>query len=327
MSNYKAGEIIKLSRIANGISQEELAMDVCSVETLSRIENGKHKVKRDTYQRLMAKMDRDMEKSYLVLTTEHIEVLEEDDKMRDAMARHDYELAETYLPRIKRNLDDTVLNHQYVKKTEAVIDFFLEKIEGKEFVLRLQDALKMTVPDYTKMMNKVYPYMEQEIIILMNLATAYSQIEEHEKGIEILEMLLKCLDADYMDVENAKQLEVMLIANLAKKYGAVGDHETAIKLSQKGIAICKDRKINHALPNLLCEIAWNTMQLIEQGKKEKEEKELCRKYLLEGYFLAGAGNMEFTQNVLKKYYKECFHEDIHLIVTSEIGESPHNFTL
>lgn len=53
MAYYRAGEIIRLNRIALGMTQEELSEDICSVETLSRIENGHHKVKKETYKRLM----------------------------------------------------------------------------------------------------------------------------------------------------------------------------------------------------------------------------------------------------------------------------------
>lgn len=56
MGNYNVGDMIRLSRIAKKMTQEELSEGVCSVETLSRIENGKHKVKSDTYRQLMEKM-------------------------------------------------------------------------------------------------------------------------------------------------------------------------------------------------------------------------------------------------------------------------------
>ena len=58
MSNYNAGDMIKLTREAMGITQEELCDTICSVQTLSKIENGKVKVKKATYQQLMEKMGR-----------------------------------------------------------------------------------------------------------------------------------------------------------------------------------------------------------------------------------------------------------------------------
>lgn len=46
MANYRAGDVIRLTRQAVGMTQEMLCENICSVETLSRIENGKHKSKK-----------------------------------------------------------------------------------------------------------------------------------------------------------------------------------------------------------------------------------------------------------------------------------------
>lgn len=77
MANYRAGDVIRLTRQAVGMTQEMLCENICSVETLSRIENGKHKVKRDTYRRLMERMERIPEKNYAICTGKYMELLEE----------------------------------------------------------------------------------------------------------------------------------------------------------------------------------------------------------------------------------------------------------
>ena len=58
MSNYRAGDIIRMTREFVGMSREELSDEICSVQTLYRIESGKTRVKRELYARLMAKMER-----------------------------------------------------------------------------------------------------------------------------------------------------------------------------------------------------------------------------------------------------------------------------
>ena len=62
MSNYRAGDIIRMTREFVGMSREELSDEICSVQTLYRIESGKTRVKRELYARLMAKMERVPEK-------------------------------------------------------------------------------------------------------------------------------------------------------------------------------------------------------------------------------------------------------------------------
>ena len=41
MSNYRAGDIIRMTREFVGMSREELSDEICSVQTLYRIESGK----------------------------------------------------------------------------------------------------------------------------------------------------------------------------------------------------------------------------------------------------------------------------------------------
>lgn len=82
MGNYNVGDMIRLSRIAKKMTQEELSEGVCSVETLSRIENGKHKVKSDTYRQLMEKMYQITEKNYAVCVSRDMELIEERNILR-----------------------------------------------------------------------------------------------------------------------------------------------------------------------------------------------------------------------------------------------------
>ena len=46
MSNYRAGDIIRMTREFVGMSREKLSDEICSVQTLYRIESGKTRVKR-----------------------------------------------------------------------------------------------------------------------------------------------------------------------------------------------------------------------------------------------------------------------------------------
>ena len=51
LANYRANDVIRLTRKAVGLSQEAISEGICSVETFSRIERGKTKIKGDTYKK------------------------------------------------------------------------------------------------------------------------------------------------------------------------------------------------------------------------------------------------------------------------------------
>lgn len=94
MANYRMGNVIKLSRMARGMTQEELSGGICSVETLSRIENGRTKIKREIYRQLMEKMNFSTERNYAVCLSADMELIQEKEYFEDAMAKHDFEAAD-----------------------------------------------------------------------------------------------------------------------------------------------------------------------------------------------------------------------------------------
>lgn len=309
MSNYNVGKMIKLSRQALGISQEELCIDICSVETLSRIENGKHKVKRDTYQKLMERMGRDSEKSYAALSFRDMNKYELEKKIRNEISRDNYKLADKYFSQLKEYLYDTILNQQYIIRTQAVIDYYMDKISADKFVEDLEKSIRVTIPNYEIFLEKVYPFTQQEITVLMNLSTAYSLIEETEKGIKILEMLLRCLEVGYMSEKDVSLNKTVILSNLSKKYGSIEEHEKAIELCNRGIEICKKYRIINELPNLLIEKSWNMMKQIEKGQRDKKYINSCKKYLYQAYYCAEARKEKVTMNVIKNYYESYFNEN------------------
>ena len=125
MANYKAGDVIRMTRKSIGMSQETLCDGICSVETLSRIENGKHREKKETYEHLMARMERTTGKNYAICTSDDMELLEERTHLEDALTKYDYSEAERYLNLLKEKVSDNILNKQFIKNTEAVLWYLL----------------------------------------------------------------------------------------------------------------------------------------------------------------------------------------------------------
>ena len=116
MSNYNVGAVIRLTRQAMNISQEKLCENICSVQTLSRIENGRTSVKKSIYEQLMQRMGRNGRKNFSVLSVDDYDMLEIMDKADVALAKHDYQKTEEYLIILKNNLnektDDNLLTKQ-----------------------------------------------------------------------------------------------------------------------------------------------------------------------------------------------------------------------
>lgn len=326
MANYRAGDMIRLTRKAVGLSQEELSDNICSVQTLSRIETGKVSVKREIYQQLMERMGRSGAKAYSALSVEEFELLDLMLKVGTAVYRHEYEEAEGYLQQLKAGLDisDVGINFQYVKRIETIIDFRLKRISKECFLQELEQVIGLTIPDYKELLDLVYPFTGEEVQLLMNIATAYHEFENYEMAVRIDGMLLRSLASGYMGVQNAVQLELLLTNNKAQEYGGLGEHEKAIALSRDAIQKAKANKMVTILPNCYTEIAWNMIEQIEEGERDRAELDICKRYLRQGYAAAAVSGQDVVKRCIRDYYEEYFKENIYLCSGWGQGEEVSN---
>ncbi len=198
MSNYRAGDVIRMTREYMGISREELSEGVCSPQTLYRIEYGKTRVKKELYARLMEKMERIPGKNYAVCVGKNMELLEERELLESAMEKNDYEEAQRRLKEMKEQADDNVVTRQYVGKAEILLDYYCGKIDAETAINRLEENIKLTVPAYEECLKKDFPFTEQEIMNLTSIANAYFHKKSYEQAIQIYERLLDTLKMDYI---------------------------------------------------------------------------------------------------------------------------------
>ena len=161
MANYRANDVIRLTRKAVGLSQEAISEGICSVETFSRIERGKTKIKGDTYKKIMERLERNTDKFYAVCSRGDVDLLDDVAAIENAIAKFDYQLADSILGNVRENIGDTPENKQYVEGIKAIIDHGNGKISAETEKLYLEHALMLTVPDYKIFLHKscaeVYP--------------------------------------------------------------------------------------------------------------------------------------------------------------------------
>ncbi len=329
MSNYNVGDMIKLTRQAIGMSQEELSDGICSVQTLSRIENGKVSVKKKVYQQLMERMGRDGNKNYSVLSTDDFDVLDIMVEVNNAIFYKEYELAEKKLEVLKTSLSlKEDINYIFVKECEIIIDGGLGRISKQEELEYLEELISITVPNYKEYLYKAYPFLHEEIILLMNIGNVYGNLGEREMAIDIYYMLIRSMNTGYMKREDSVQLITILISNAARFYGGMGQRDTAIAMCWNAIKKAKQNRLYTVLPKCYGEIAWNMMKQIEDGVREASDKELCRQYLRQGYATAVLSNQKWLANANESIYKKFFEEDIYCLSHSpnieSLGSSPSN---
>ena len=182
MAYYLMNKVVKLARTALGMTQEELCEGICDIRVLSRSENEKQEMKKENFQKLMGRIGRATEPIYAVCVDKDGLLLEDRENMERAVKRYDYKAAEQYLWRMKETADDNVLTMQYLARAEAVMNFRQKRIGAEEFAERVDQSLRMTVPEHEKYVygtDKVFPFVKEELHKIYNLA----QCVIYKKGV------------------------------------------------------------------------------------------------------------------------------------------------
>ncbi len=227
-------EMIRRSRLACHMSQEELCEGICTQETLSRIERGKHKPNGQILKKLLEKMNRKRERVGMYITTERFEVIALERRIARAIHRFEYEEAEELLEKLKREIDMSVLeNQQYIAMEQILIEEEKGEITYKQAVEQLWELLKLTLNDIKEnILSHRLTYTES--ITLNLIAALWADNDEKEKGITLWKkMLQNYRESDVHPAFRIRNWELFM-GNLA---GDMSD----LKYMEEPLAICRER--------------------------------------------------------------------------------------
>lgn len=301
MARYRLGDIVRMTRKSLSITQEQLSEDICSVETLSRIETGRQNPGKDVYELLMERMGRIRDRAYSMLSVSDYKVMEKMRQFEVCIQAYDYHKAEYILEEIKQRVGGTNIDRQFITRAECLVNYRLKRISANDFLVELETAIRITIPRYGEISLSNWPLTYNEVTLLLNISIAYFDKEEPQKGIEILEEVCTALKQSYIDKEQRAIMQVVVLHNLSKWYGLIGFHQKAIDASIEGIEICKGYKIGNTLPHLLYSYAWNKEQLIEKGVLLPENKRECISYLKRAYYIACAMQQSYIEQSIKSH--------------------------
>lgn len=214
MAIFQLGTLIKERRKAMGLSQEALAHGICSVTTLSRIENGE---RLPTQNHLEALMER-LGCSGLLLDNA---VNENDFRIHELK----FEIRQAYIngkqEELKKLLADFAPRISSANKADqqflALYQILpvLDQYTAEERLQKLEDALKLTCPSYqADQLPGLLSY--EEIVLLNGIAISYSNLGDRSRGIAILYALKRYYENHMVNSEESLRTQPMILYNLSK---------------------------------------------------------------------------------------------------------------
>ena len=266
MPIFQFGILIKRKREELGYTQEDLADGICSVPTLSRIENGERMPTKEHFEMLVQRLGYSdaMLDTYVDEKQFHLHDLKF--KIRQAIILNDNKTANTLLIQYIEGVPNpTQIEQQFIILCETLVR--ADKYSPQQRLDNLEKAIQLTCPKYD---NCKFPKILsfEEIIILNNIAVCYSNLDNKEQAIQILFYLKQYYDRHIMNPEEILRTQPLVLYNLSKYLGCVGRYDECIEISDFGIRIARETGRCSFMDGLLYNRAWSLIRRNRCGDKE-----------------------------------------------------------
>lgn len=241
------GKVVKTVRVKKGYTQKELSKGICSISTLSRIENGTHAPSRAVFTMLFEKMGESASIYDDYMGEYDFEIYNLFRNYMYCMERFDIVAKESVLLNIREYVDNNNLNekenkiYRYIEIIDAYFEHILTTkdnyLEQKQYGMFLVDEINKYfcgLEDNIKLVDRV------DFRVMNTLATANYMIENHQKAVEIWSVLISDIRDNELAVpERSKELAI-IYNNIATGLVELGFFEEAKMFSEKAISYSFD---------------------------------------------------------------------------------------
>lgn len=304
MSNYNMGQFIKFRRNELKISQSELCRGICSVGTLSRIENGEQFPKNDILTMLLERLGYSdfafevfmSERNYMAAQTVHRArqlynlgkkkeskaLIDSLDKKYDTLRLQDRQFCD--------NMETMFLQESGAITTEQALKNYIDILERSSGRFSL-DNLPTVV------------YFE-EMNLLNCISNCYANLGRIDVSIKMLYHMKRIHESNIIDEFESLRTMPGILYNLSKYLGLSKRYDESIEISEQAVELGKRTNRTRTLPQAMYNLGW---ALIKRGSQQDRER--ARKVLEDAYQLSRimSGDSKRTQHI-KRFINENFED-------------------
>lgn len=256
MECYAIGDIVRDARQRHGLTQEELAFNICSVSTLSKIETGSRRPHCSTFEALMERMGEPMDMQIYYIEKRELErrrlirSLEHGIRMKDEQCIQKILNQYRVVPGKENPLDA-----QWRCLAEVMLNLQVNSISASEGYLKLTEVMQMTRPDFTgKWISDGILYTHCEAMVFQVIAGCQQRLGIYPEAEIILQKLLGYYQRIYGD-EGWEEAEISVYQQLAELYFEMGQYSSSADCCAEGIRRSLSREYYHFVSALLTQWA------------------------------------------------------------------------
>lgn len=301
---YRIGELIKRTRESLNMTQETLSDGICSVVTLSRIENGKTLPNRANFQALMERMGKSGERYLPFLHSDDMELLDAWEEIERKMGKRKYEEVAALLNEYETKLEmGDLVNQQFVTRLRATNDYYRGRINENELRERLLQALRCTLPRFDEKHFPTVVFSRCEVRILCNIAVSYAEEGNLDEAIALLRNVEQYFNQVHLNKNECCISEILLISNLAQALGRNGNAQEALEMNEKGISMCMKSKKGENLATFLYNAGF-------EMEKLKMDEDSCKEKFIQAYYVAELADNKQWMRYIANYWKKKYGSNI-----------------
>ena len=290
------GQYLSTERKKVNYTQEKISDGICSVESYSRIENGR-KPTRNNYKALTEKIG--MENRYYIelVNTGNIDAL----LLRREISYELFMERNERLPELLEELK-TVLgekevakNRQYLEYIETCIERRNNHISEKECCQEYRKILAYSLDENLIGENK-HIYTKIEINLINHIAVCLSRTGEKEQATRLIKLFLK----EKEQAKTCKYHEAKLAKlNYGKWLSDAGEYVEAERIFSEGVSQIVERDRAELLDQYIGEMAYNEY-LINDSKKDEQIK----RHSLYALIFSKLFGTEENYKIISEFYRQ-----------------------
>lgn len=298
------GNLIRARRKVLGLSQEDLAENICDPVTISRIECGKVAPKRQVFQKLMERVGMSGGSFETVVQVERPELLDLAIQISILLSHSKGEEAEPLIVQLEQKMkSNNKFARQYLLHVKALALYNQKKISAKQHTTLQEEALYLTLPRVSIDKLADWSFSSQEVSIIHALSYSCGEIGKEEETIRLLQIVQKQYENKPFVLTHYVAGYELTTRNLGNVLGNVGKYEEAIEVAEKGIRLSLQAGRGTVLIASLYDCGWDMEQMWETGKYTKIGS---LPYVKASYALSLLFSKTRDSAFLKRHVEDCY---------------------
>lgn len=305
MNEFKIGTYIRRRREELGLSQEELALGVCSPSTLSRIENNQQDPSRSLTRQLLGRLNLPQERFLALWDQKSISAAALMREINNDMVRHRrarkeerFQIQEQIQEKMKELEENAAPDDRNTQQFLLSVGALLDGPRSIEERLAMQlKAIRLTCPTFDPEDFRRGHYTMDECVLINQIANTYSDAGQRERAIDVYRQLLWYVEKNTKELSGYIHRFTLIAQNYAICLLQDKQYKKAIEIAEQGRNESLFYGYYQFLPGFLAITAEGNYFL---GNRHKSKELYIQAYYVYKAY-ADMTNMETIRKTMREY--------------------------